>query len=133
MKSLPSRPARLLISIPLIALIILSACSGPGGASEAFPAGTFVPPVQRTAGITIVFSEDGTYNFSGPQLLPITGAYTLDKDRIVFTEKEGGGCAGIAGTYTWTFKDKALTFTPVDDLCSIRRIDWQAGEWSMQE
>src|SRR5512138_555367 len=120
MKSPRSGFPSFVIPILLIVFIILSACSSPG-AGEAFPTGTFIPPVQRTAGITMVLSEEGTYNFSGPQLLPIKGTYTVDKDKIVFTETEGGACAGIAGTYTWTFKDKALTFTPVDDQCSIRR------------
>jgi len=81
----------------------------------------------------MVFSEEGTYDFSGPQLLPITGTYTVDKDQIVFIETDGGGCAGIPGTYTWKFRDNALTLTPIEDACSIRRIDWQAGEWNMQE
>lgn len=69
---------------------------------------------------------------SGPKFTPVKGTYVVDKDKIVFTQTEGGLCSGVPGTYTWSFDGKALTFAAVDDQCSIRRADWQAGPWMKQ-
>jgi len=111
-------------------MLVVSACRSVTN-NEPFPIGTYAPPVQRTAGIEMVFSKDGTYVMSGPQFIPINGTYVLDQDEIVVTDSEGL-CKDIPGTYTWAFDGQALMFTAVEDNCSIRRVDWQAGPWVKQ-
>jgi hypothetical protein len=112
------------------AILIVSACSSAAN-NETFPVGMFAPPVQRTAGIEMVFSADGTYVMSGPQFIPINGTYVLDQDKVVVTDIDGL-CQDIPGTYSWAFDGQVLTFTAVEDNCSIRRLDWQAGPWVKQ-
>ena len=123
------------VPITLLIVLMVSACSSSGSksASVSFPAGTYIPPVQRTAGIEMVFSEDGSFVMSGPQFTPIKGKYTVDKDKIVITETDAGPCANIPGTYTWKSDSESLTLVVVDDQCSIRRIDWQAGPWKKKQ
>ena len=120
-----------LISVFVLSSLLASACSSSTAtpAAPTFPAGTYIPPVQRTAGIEMVFSEDGSFVMSGPQFTPIKGTYRVDKDKIVFTQTDAGICADIPGTYTWKLDGDSLLFAVVDDQCSIRRIDWQAGAW----
>lgn len=81
----------------------------------------------------MVFSEDGSFVMSGPQFTPVEGRFTVDQDQIVVTETGTGPCANIPGTYTWKLEGDSLTFVVVDDQCSVRRIDWQAGPWKKKE
>lgn len=131
MKKSHTKTCFFLVPITLVFILIAGACSSSTSSSttNTFPTGTYIPPVQRTAGIEMVFSEDGSFVMSGPQFTPIKGKYTVDKDKIVITETGASPCANIPGTYTWKSDSESLTFVVVDDQCSIRRIDWQAGSW----
>ena len=131
MKKSHRKPCVSIVLIMSVLVLMVSACgnSGSNSTSDSFPTGTYIPPVQRTAGIEMVFSEDGSFVMSGPQFTPVKGTYTVDKEKIVITQTNNGPCANISGTYTWKSDGESLTFVAVDDPCSIRRIDWQAGPW----
>ena len=131
MKESHVKHCALLILVFVLSSLLLCGCSSftATPAAATFPAGTYIPPVQRTAGIEMVFSEDGSFVMSGPEYSPIK----VDKDKIVFTQTDAGLCANIPGTYTWTSDGESLNFVAVDDQCSIRRIDWQAGPWKKKQ
>lgn len=135
MKKSHVKSCALFISVVLLSSLLVFACSSSTAtpAIPTFPTGTYIPPIQRTAGIEMVFSEDGSFVMSGPEFTPIQGTYAVDKDKIVFTQTDAGLCANIPGTYTWKSDGESLSFFAVDDQCSIRRIDWQAGPWKKKQ
>ena len=94
--------------------------------------GIYANPSSRY-GVELTFLDDGTYDTSSPNaLIPIQGTYVVAEDQIVFTETKDGHCVDIPGTYTWAFDGKAITFTVVEDQCSLRRIALQSGPWAKQ-
>ena len=78
----------------------------------------------------VTLNEDGSYSFDwAPNkaqdgMVGVHGTYTIDGDRIVFTDVEGfAACTaedGVTGTYQWSLSSQGLTLTPVEDTCSGR-------------
>jgi hypothetical protein len=94
--------------------------------------GTYTNPSSRY-GVELKLFEDAIYNTSSPNaLIPIQGTYVVADDQVVFTETKDGHCLDIPGTYKWAFDGEALTFTVVEDQCSLRRIALQSGPWVQQ-
>ena len=108
---------------------LAAACAGNVAPAASFPEGTFASPVR--GGVTQQFSADGTYTVTFPGHNPHTGTYTISQDEVVLTD-DNEICAGVAGKYKWTFDGTALTFTPIDDACAPRRIDWPSQAWIKQ-
>lgn len=131
--------SRFTSSFFLAVLLITSSMAIYGCASTAsttptaqIPTGSYVNQSSRY-GVDLKVLDDGAYNTSSPDaLIPIQGTYVVTEDQVVFTETQDGHCVDIPGTYNWAFDGKALTFTAVEDQCSLRRIALQSGPWVKQ-
>jgi hypothetical protein len=123
--------------LAFLLITVNAAVSGCGSNASATPtpqlaAGTYANPSSRY-GMEVKLLEDGTYTASSPNaLIPIQGTYVATEDQIVFTETKDGHCIDIPGTYKWAFDGETLTFTVVEDQCSLRRIALQSGPWITQ-
>jgi hypothetical protein len=93
---------------------------------SAFPIGVF-----SSLGQTWEFKADGAYNERSvdPDRGPLytSGTYTVMGNQVVFSESAnnyGWGCDGDqrAGTYTWAYDGKALSFKVLDDRCGGREF-----------
>ncbi len=94
---------------------------------------SLIPPgVYTSTGQQILtLNGDGTYS-ELVDISSIVGNWTGAGNQITLTEKSGGRCTGIPGTYTWRLSGKTLTFTLVKDDCSIRVDDLTTAPWTPQ-
>jgi hypothetical protein len=123
-----------------LAFILITASLAVSGCASSLSAtptpqlttGIYANPSSRY-GVELKLLEDGVYTTSSPDaLIPIRGTYAAMEDQVVFTETKDGHCIDIPGTYKWAFDGEALTFTVVEDQCSLRRIALQSGPWITQ-
>lgn len=115
-----------------------TAPAGSANSSSGFPAGSFTPnhPVHTK---TLVFNQDGTYQFLGiveagqTAAIPV-GTYAVSGDHVTFLDDPGSAtvCQKQTGDYTWTFDGSALVFKMVNDYCDERRIDLTNSTWTKQ-
>ena len=111
---------RLAIAFWGITLLFWSA-----NAQEKFPTGMFAG-----GAFTITFATDGVHTVSTEGKVVVKGTYTVEKDQLTFTDKEGDfACVGQVGKYKWAYDGKSLSFTKVQDECEGRVQGLTAQPW----
>jgi hypothetical protein len=116
--------------IPLVALLLLSACALPQAAVTPVPAtleeldglwrsdnGFYI--LFDTAGATFSASFD---QFAAEQQLGILGTFRLQEDRLILVEDmESESCPGLEGQFkAELFANELLLLTIIDDPCLYR-------------
>jgi outer membrane protein assembly factor BamB len=107
-----SRILTVLLTPPVITIVV-----GAVLAKGAFPAGAYV-----SGDFTVAFRSDGAFRVSEKGDAVVEGSYTVEVDRITFTDKQGRyACLDEGpGTYAWKQNGQTLAFTKVDDSCPGR-------------
>ena len=105
--------------IALVMILIVVGCSS----KAIFPTGIFA-----NKDWTWEFFPDGSYYADGPDAHE-SGTYSVTGDQITI---EGDFCPEIIGTYTWTYKNEALSFRLISDKCTSRMDTVRNGQWLKQ-
>ena len=111
------------LTLGLSMLLLLNSACGPAptaASTMTFPTGRYV-----NAGFSWEFKGDGSFISSGPPGSE-TGTYVVTANQVVITCQ---CCGEVAGTYTWTYDGKALSFKAIADKCSNRLKVVAAGPW----
>ena len=106
--------------------------SVPTNTAVPFPTGTFKAMQSNIKNAQLKFLDDGTYRQVGGALT-ISGTYTVDGDKIVFTEiKNSGSCGDFPATYIWSFDGRLLNLKTVENKCPFASIFSVEGQWTKQ-
>ena len=91
-----------------------------------FPTGTY-----SNGEFAITFYEDGSHTVSANNNVLVKGTYTVAKDQIVLTDKEGEYSCGESrpGKYRWTVDKNVLTFEKLEDDCEGRAGALSGQAW----
>ncbi len=83
----------------------------------------------------MTFNSDGSHSVSENEKVLVKGTYTVTKDQIVLTDKEGEyACKGTdAGRYKWKYDGKALTFSKLEDDCEGRINGLTGQPWEKKQ
>jgi hypothetical protein len=60
-------------------------------------------------------------------------AYRLSGSRFTINAFVNISCPGTVGTYRWQLADGRLVFTPIHDVCAVRRALFGSKPWLVQE
>lgn len=99
-------------------------------AQDKFPIGTYIG-----GSFTLTFNSDGSHSVSGNDKVLVKGTYTVTKDQIVLTDKEGEyACKGTEpGRYNWKYDGKALSFSKLEDDCGGRINGLTGQPWEKKQ
>jgi hypothetical protein len=100
------------------------------------PKGTYT--VKTSDGAIWDLTLDGSGNFKAIKdgVEKVIGKYKINKDEIVFTDKEGPFAErgdAKTGTYKWKLADHKLVFTNINDKADGRSSTLTAGPWEMKK
>lgn len=76
---------------------------------------------MSTGSFEIALADDSTFQVRQDGSVVVEGRYTIDGDRITFTDEIGDQlCEPPSGTYRWSLEGDQVTMSPVEDACSPR-------------
>lgn len=97
-----------------------------------FPLGTYSPNGGKT---TVSVDGHGKFTVMNNGKLEVSGNYTVQDDKIQFTDIDGPGACKKdgqqTGTYRWSLENTAVSFKKVADACDDR-ADVVKGVWKRQ-
>ena len=112
----------------VLAVFVLSACSGASADELAFPTGRFNS--QQSEHIAYEFNEDRTWVFLYYGEHGAEGTYKVDGNLWI---EQGTEECPFPGTYEWTFDGSRLSFKLVgEDACDPRRQNTDGKQYTLQ-
>jgi hypothetical protein len=85
---------------------------------------------------TLTFDAKGQFRVQEGQKMQVAGKYTVNGDRIEFTDKEGPwACTkdgAETGSYHWNYEKSALSFSKLADACEDRVSSLATVKWKQQ-
>jgi hypothetical protein len=88
------------------------------------------------AKVTLTFDAKGQFRVQEGQKMQVAGKYTVNGDRIEFTDKEGPwACTKDGketGSYHWNYEKSALSFGKLADACEDRVSSLATVKWILQ-
>jgi len=120
----------LICAISALASLICVSSLSETMVQDKFPIGTYV-----SGDFTITLNSDGSHSVGMNDKVVVKGTYTVTKDQIVLTDKEGEyACNGTEpGKYKWKYDGKALSFSKLEDNCDGRANGLTGQSWERKQ
>lgn len=86
--------------------------------------------------MTLRLEKNGSYHVLQDEKAAVDGTYSAKNDVVTFGMEKGPmACDASKGTgsYHWTYSDKKLSFSKIDDACDDRNEGLTAGPWIRKE
>ena len=122
------------IATRIVLLAIGRNSTNNGPAAPNLPVGTYWNFNAGFGDSELKLMPGGRYTNGGIGSISVEGNYTLQGDRIVFTEygPADAPCRYLPGTYKWSVNRDVLRLKEIEDTCPTRQYDWGSGWWFKQ-